>query len=325
MIKKVIPVLFLFPVCNSLFAQSLFTKFVEDKKIQWAAASADTFHFIQPDLSLILRERFDKGEIKVALLENIEGLNKITYSSKESILNRIAPNREKPVTGENGNIISTVREADNPLVSSKYFDERSRNLLEIQQVFYIEDGLLKNITNAVSPKYSVKTSWGETLGISNAFTTSFNDKRTIKRSVKRKAILLGTTNTFCLLKNAPFKMLKQLYEQNILDALWPQLGKKGYEITRIDSSKKISVKDINISLLGNTETINVPVYDANGNIQNTLAALPLLTPASFTAIGITQQWYYSKEKNIVFCSISSLTLYALKDAIETPVVKINLK
>jgi hypothetical protein len=58
-------------------------------------------------------------------------------------------------------------------------------------------------------------------------------------------------------------MLKQLYGQNLLQAIWPYLHRKQYEFYRMDSSIKIPFEKINMSLVSNPA---VPQYNAEGNL-----------------------------------------------------------
>jgi hypothetical protein len=39
-----------------------------------------------------------------------------------------------------GNITATVVEAEDPLFSTRYFDEQTSDLVEVQQILYIESG-----------------------------------------------------------------------------------------------------------------------------------------------------------------------------------------
>src|SRR6187397_1374794 len=101
--KKILSSFFIL-YCQFSFSQNPFTKFVESKKVQFAIVTNDTFHFSNPNLSFLFRDSFNKGKIKAGIIPEGENISKIIYSSKEAIINRIAPNRESKVMDAEGNI-----------------------------------------------------------------------------------------------------------------------------------------------------------------------------------------------------------------------------
>ena len=328
---------FFFLCCHVAIAQSFVTKFVEHKNIQWAAYIIDTAHFSEPNLSLLLRNRFEKDEIK-AFLPSIAGLHTagtersaIHYITKDSLFDA-GTHPPMPLYDEEGKLIESPAEKRTDLFSPKKFDSRTNDMIEFEQAIYVESGKLKTFISSVSPKYSVVTPQGTYLGFSNIFTTGLNTERTIRKAIRKKAIAIGTTNTVYSLKNdSRLATLKQLYGQNLLETLWPHLWKNGYEVTRIDSAGKITKEQLKATLFGTAESVYVPVYDTEGDMSSRLVYGPEIDAAYFSSIGITQQWFYSKDRNILFCTIPSLTLYILKPgsdekkAVETAVLKINIK
>lgn len=336
-IKKGIgSLLLLFPFCST-FSQSFVTKFVEHKNIQWAAYITDTAHFSNPNLSLLLRNRLEKDEIKV-FLPFLTGLNTagtkkpaIQYITKDSLFDP-GYHTPVPVYDEDGKLVESPAEKRTDLFSPLKFDSRTNDMIEFEQAIYVESGKLKTFISSVSPKYSVVTPQGTYLGFSNIFTTALNIERTIRKAKRKKAIAIGNTNAIYSLQNdSRLAILKQLYGQNLLEAIWPQLWKDGYEVISIDSARKISKEELKATLFGTAESVYVPVYDTEGNVSSRLVYGPEINAAYFSSIGITQQWFYSKSKNILFCTIPSLTLYILKPgsdekkATETAVLKINIK
>mgnify|MGYP003411343012 CR=1 FL=1 len=127
-------------------------------------------------------------------------------------------------------------------------------------------------------------------------------------------------------------MLKQLYELNLLQALWPYLHKKKYEIYRVDSGTLISFSKINFTLI-NSKPPDIPFYDEEGN--PVIKKLPqddhLLNASTFTSAELVQDWFYHSKKNILFNNITHIILYApkikngLQDTIASPLLKIRLK
>ena len=310
---KIIASLIICLLWQTGFSQNIFTKFIENKSVQWAAGINDTLHFANPNLSLILRKKFNEGTIKVSSIEDDKNISKINYATKEVVINKIAPNRERKTEDEDGNITATITASEDPLFSSYYFDTQTNDLVEIQQVLYIQSGRLKSYIPWVSPKYAVYTSWGQKLGVANVFNTAFNKQRNSSSSLKKKAALLGSIKTMMRIDSSQ-SMLKQLYAQNLLQALWPHLHKKQYEIYRADSAIKIPFEKINKTLV-DTQQISIPVYDVEGNIT----AYKILSQqdqplelSSITAVEIIQHWFYNAKKNIVFNTIEQLVLYAHK-------------
>lgn len=329
---KVLIITLLCLFSQSLFCQNSFTKFVNKSSVQWAADATDTFHFKGTNLSLLLREGFNRGKIKVAITEGLTSSGELANVSKESILERIAPNRVKQLVDENGNSIGTTMEADNPLFSTTYFDSLVNDLVEIPQIVYIQSGQLKSYVPWVSPKYTVSTSWGQRLGIANAFSTALNTRRKICAKHRKNAVSLGSFSK--IIKSdatSELPMIKQLYAQSLLQALWPSLNKKQYQIIRLDSLTVVPFEKLNGSLLDDAR-LNIPLYDADGNISNKTLTVPAeaLNPNAFTSVAMVQEWFYQPKHNRVFSRIQQLVLYAHKfkkgqpESAPVPVLKIML-
>lgn len=325
--------IFLFLYSHTVLSQDKYTKFIEKASVSWASDISDTLHFSNPNLSLLLRERLNKGEIKTSIIENELPVTDQKESTLQDIINRMAPGRVKQITDEKGNITSTIQEAENPLFSTFYFDSQTRDVLEVRQVLYVQSGKLQSYIPWLSPKYSVYTSWGEKLGIANAFSTGFKICRHTKKSTRKNAIFFGNTTTKISLDTAAkIKMIKQLYGYNLLEALWPNLAKNYYKIYQADSSFSISFSKLTESLL-NAAVITVPVYNAEGNenTQQTKLSDQLLTASSFTSIELVQDWFYNKKSNSAYTTITHIILNALqwnngiRKTKETAVLKIMLK
>ncbi len=282
-------------------AQMPYTQFIESKHISWAASYNGSIVFDSINLNLLLRERFAKKEIKAASPEKLEFEKNIQYQSVEEIEKRIDPTFEK------GNKTSS-----SPLFSEKYFNVDVNKQVGLQQIFYVEKGVLKSSISSAAPLFTVITQAGTLLGTSKAFLTAINPRQNVKRSVQRKGTVLGTTTV----RQEDLVTEKQVYRLDLHACIWPYLDKK-YDIIRLDSNKTIDVQDVNIIL----DRIEVPVYDEEGNLSHTTIVSPVFSPESFTVGEIEQEWFYSKKKNIVFVKIRSLTLNFSKK----PVLKIVLK
>ncbi len=331
MMKKLFVLLCLLPA-NRVFSQDFFTKFVEKKQVRFATYFTDTFHFSNPNLSLAVRTLVASGNIKASISVDGKKTGKPRYAGSEEIRAKIFPNRESKVMDPEGNVTATVVEAEDPLFSARYLDEQTNDMVEIPQILYIQSGRLRSYIPFFSTKYAVFTSWGQKLGISNAFNTGFNADRSTTSSVKKKSKLLGSTMTKMRLDTFQQEnLLKQLYGQNMLQALWPFLGKKQYEIYRLDSTTRIEFEKLHMGLVNK---MSVPVYDEVGNLTGTkvltMQDQPLL-PSVFEAIQVKQNWYYSERKNILFSTITELILHGKNgdqisgEQIVVPVLKILLK
>ena len=280
-LPSVILLLLLF-ITGSVSAQHRYNNFVEEKNIRWAAEFSDTFHFSNPNLSEILRTQFLEGDIKVALVDDLENMESLRFESLPAVMRRMRPNEEIAPTA--------LRDS---LFSPGAFNQQTKDLLEIRDIIYLEKNRLKSQVYAVSPKYIVQTSWGMILGTSNLFTTAFNSKRNWSKRVKRKAERIGGSRRTILLNENAGKSLKILYDQNLLQAIWPQLNSKYFETSRIDSVKT---------------ALNVPRYDENGAPGTIARLVPGLTPESFYSVDIYQTWFYNKQKNVLFGNIEYLVL-----------------
>ncbi len=314
------------------FSQKQFTKFAEKRPVTWAAFVADTVRFKEPNLSLILRQRLIDNRIKAGTVswEEPFAINKNT--PKQTITERIAPDQVSQVVNENGDYVATVKVAEDPLLSTKYFDDDIKDLVEIAQVIYVEKGKVKSFATWVSPKQFVYTSWQQKLGMTNAFSTAFNTCRKFTRRQQKQSISLGSSATRLLPDSTSnLKMIKQLYEHQLLEEIWPAISSNKYEIIAIDSARSISFAGMTQSLLGDF-TISTPVYDEEGNIEKyqTMPALALKA-TSFTGMELQQEWYYHIKKNKLFTRPTALLLHAPKrtkassEPIASPILKILLK
>lgn len=259
-------------------------------------------------------------------------MGKIKYATTDEIRDRIAPNKAIKVIDSAGTETATVIDATDPLLDSRYFDEQTNDMLEVPQIVYVESGRVKSYVPFFSAKYAVFTSWGQKLGVSNAFNTGFNTDMDISIRAERKSAIVGHTSTTIRLDTLDSnKPLKQLYGQNLLQALWPHLRDKRYDIYRMDSMLLTPFNKLHKGLISQ---LSVPVYDADGGIQGhtkfAMETLPLLA-TDFNEMQLTQTWYYNEQKNILFSRITELVLYAPAEnyapgtRLNKPMLKILLK
>lgn len=298
-------------VTTCTYGQNDYTNFIACKKITWAADATDTLRFSDFNLSLYLREKLVAKKIKVSLPVDEFQLKHSVNADVGQIRQKVAPNRVAQMIDGEGNNTGEVMEADDPLFSEKYFDSLTNDILEANEILYIRNGRLLTYTPWLSVKYNVYTSWGEKLGIANAFNTAFKSSTKIRSSLKRKAIHVGQSKKRWTLTSGNIKMLKQLYEQNILEALWPHLNEKYYSFYDVENSARIDFKNINSSII-NSQEIRVPVYDSLGNAGVQIVPFPPLSLLDFIEVEITQNWFFNKKKNQAYSKITNIVFYAKK-------------
>lgn len=282
-------------------AQTAYTKFIESKHINWAARHTGPIQFSEINFSLLLRKRFSINEIRGVNPDKLEIENKLEYIIPAEVQTRINPG-----------FGDTLNFHNDPLFSPVYFNADINRQVEVQQVLYVEKGVIKSTVNMVSPQFTVTTPAGTLLGTGKVFTTALNSKKCIKKSIQNKAIFLGTTSV----SFETLQLQKQVFGLDLPACIWPGLDSK-YEIVRIDSNKTITKDDLNKSLV----TVHVPVYDEQGNLEKTAIVQPVLTADSFKVSEIEQEWFYSKKKNILFSRVKSLIL----NFSTTPLLKLTLK
>jgi hypothetical protein len=174
---------------------------------------------------------------------------------------------------------------------------------------------------------NITTSSGLNLGFIEIFSTSFNKKYNYAPSKKDKIISLGNImKDFFVDSINKENKYKETFGRNIIETLWPYLLKNTYNVYSIITGEKLSLKEINSSLLG-YQSIDVPVYDSLGRFSHskliTNKESPL-NPSLFCKVQIQQIWYYNDSKNIVYNTIPYIILYAQKynETEINPIIKI---
>ena len=304
------------------YTQNIYTKCIEKSSVSWALDATDTLRFSTLNLSLLLRQQLNNEKIKVAITEpgtiSVPG---IRFVKKNDIIKMIAPNRATQTMDADGNSTGKMIKAEEPLLSSKYFDEQTADLLEVAQVLYIKSGKLQSYNSWVSPKYAVTTSWGERLGTANAFSTSFQKCRSFSKRLRKQSASLGTHRiSLNLDSSSNLKMLKQLYGQNLAQALWPHLGKKFYQMQLPGSNIRLTVSKLNQTLI-EENPLPIPVYDEDGKVTGQRVILQESQPLDLTKISridVQQDWFYHTGKNKVYSIVKELLFYAVRSKSGVP-------
>ena len=291
-----------------------FDKFIAKPGIEWAAYISDTVRFFKNNLSEILRNRFDKNEIKASVpvtARTIES-NKIIYSKKDEIISHY-PSMQGQEPGE-------------------YLDSTVSDLVYAAEILYIEKGILKTYIPWISPKFSVITASGLRLGYADYFSSAFNFKYNFSPASHDKIILLEQTKRKLKIDSlSSANMLKELYGKNVAEVLWPYILNDKVDVFSIEGNKKLLANDLHTGII--MEQVPVPVYDSTGILMGNKKVFsePVL-PENIAEVELTQNWLYDETKNIVYSIIPGMILYATpskgNDDIHMenlPVVKIVFK
>lgn len=310
--KKRLTVAFIV-LCSISFAQparkaNQFDKFIANSSVEWAAYVTDKFRFEKDSLNKQLLTRLSKKEIKASLpvYYGINDADNIAYLSRDSIENIILyPSCILPQYDSNGNAPGFNREdfRDHVNIDSLVFTN-------ITQILYIEKGKLKSYVPLVSPMRPVKTSQGVYLGDGDYFSTCFNFKYNYQPRKKSKYFLLAETTKKVKPDSVDnINKLKELYNRNLVETLWPYILEGKIEAFSVEPNTKLKKEEINKYLLNKTR-IPVPTYDSAGTVSGFILPQLDFGPEEFTEVELIQDWYYNPTDNIVFNKIKAMYLYA---------------
>jgi hypothetical protein len=301
-----------------------FDKFINLPGIEWAAYNYDTIRFDKINFNKLLVLRFTKNEIKTTL--PILRTDHIDYLDKKSIdKERLYQQGDPlPLIDSAGNIIAnTIKE--NP----QFVDTTPLTITDITQILYIENKTLKSYVPWVSPAIlPITTSSGIYLGTAEYFSSCFNFTYNYQSAKQNKISFLSGTKRKIYPDTADVEnKVKELYGRNIIETLWPYILQGNIKAYSFDKNKELKPKHITDNLI-NIAKPAVPVYDPNGNTSAYFVPSESLSPKIFTAIELSQDWYYDHTKNIVFNRIREALLYAKKwtsdvqDKEASPILKI---
>jgi|ERR1035437_888870 hypothetical protein len=295
-----------------------FDKFIDGKKIQWAAYANNTLTLDKYNLTDDLYKRFQNGKIKISLPISRDSLmqdSKISFINKADLEKLSFP---PGITPSDFNLQKPTNRVDS-----------NSALINIEEILYVANGKLHSYIPWISPKISVYTSRDQFIGTAEYFSSCLNTKYKFSPSKKDKLIFINSTKKKILIDSIPhIEMLKQLYGINILEAIWDDIMSDKNEIIDISSGQKTSVK--NLQRYNFANSITIPVYDSLGNIiASNNYNLPA-TPSLFQQIEITQDWFYDYTKNIVTNNITDITLFVrsksfLDEGVLKPFIKITFK
>ncbi|MEO6668537.1 MAG: hypothetical protein ABIN36_03605 [Ferruginibacter sp.] len=185
------------------------------------------------------------------------------------------------------------------------------NLLKVAQVLYIENKKLKVYIPFVYTRRCIITSGGVNLGATDHFVTAFNFDRKYTKSPGDKIIFIQQTNKRIKVDSIGNGYgtynLKQLYSRNIAATLWSLAYSGKLTALSLETNKQISLKELD-KYLNISEMMETPFADSSYSKESFYKQA--IQPSIFREIQITQDWYYNQTKNIVFCNIPEMILYA---------------
>lgn len=306
-------------ICSISFAQSpakptQFDKFISKPSVEWAAYVNDQVKFDKEHLNKILLERLIKKEIRAALpvYYGINDSNPISYLNKDSagyLLPDPAFRLHLPEYDSSGNPVMPDLKNELPRNS---INPDSLLLTDITQILFIEDGILKSYIPFISPMNSIRTSTGIYLGQGSFLSTCFNFKYRYRPGKKNSPLfLLETSRKINLDSNAVISTIKELYNRNLIETLWPYISEGKIDALSVDTNTKLKKEEINGYLLSKTR-IPAPAYDSSGTVSGFILPQLDFNAEEFTGMELVQDWYYNHTDNIVFNKIKALYLYAKK-------------
>ncbi|MBL0182777.1 MAG: hypothetical protein IPP96_10985 [Chitinophagaceae bacterium] len=329
--KKILTVLFIL-ISSVSFTQNLarptqFDKFISKSYVEWAAYVNDQVRFEKEHLNKVLLERLIKKEINAALpvYNGINDANPIIYLNKDSagdILIDPACRLPIPEYDSSGNPI--IPDLRNEIIRNR-INPDSLLLTDITQILFIEDGVFKSYVPLISPMNSIKTSMGIYLGQGSFLSTCFNFKYNYRPRKKSNSLFLAETTRKINLDSAGvISTIKQLYNRNLIETLWPYILLGKADAFSIETNTKLKKEEINQYLLRKTR-IPVPTYDSTGTVSGFILPQLDFSPEEFTEIELIQDWYYNYRDNIVFNKIKELLLYVKSPSVNEesiPILKI---
>lgn len=307
MTSKLIAVLLL--TGNISFAQNKplptpFDKFVNNKKIEWAAYASDTINFTKADLNNLLLNRLDKKEIKASLpIESrTSGTNQITYTLRNAIDNAFYGDNADFVMDADGHVVKQKR-----AIPKK--DSSNFKLTEVTQILYIENGKLKTYIPFITPTLPVFMSTGNYIGERFYFTSCFNYTYNRKPGDTSKLNFLSQTKKMMKLNTLlEVDHLKEVYGKNLLETLWPYVLKNNIKVFSVYTEGILKPEELTTNLTYDEPKI-APIYDSKGAIIKYSINEDPIDPNIFTDAQLVQDWYYDYKNNKVYSFIKEMILY----------------
>lgn len=182
----------------------------------------------------------------------------------------------------------------------------SSNLTRVQEVFYIENHVLKSQVIAAAPLYEVVTSTGVSIGDFPLSYSSINFFPT-KQSRSDDIYFLGR-NTLILNVDSleTISCIKKTYMMPLSFVLWYDLSKGFNKVT--DLKKNLSIPSSQVLEYSPFDSIEIfSCIDSIAPLREIVPAAPAYS--YFSDVEIEQKWYYNKSKDIFFNKLDKVYLY----------------
>ena len=301
------PLFFVLNKIGKAFTPASFNSFTKLATVEWAVRANDTLVCLKPNIrtDLINKTKAKKILSKLDVWDDSNEELIITPSSIENILVRLYGNHydmDFPTYDSLGNEVKVLKK--------HIVKDNADGFINIHQKFYIENGKLKSYVSYVSPTKKLVTPQGIDLGTSETFNTAFNKKYNYSPSPKDKIIFLKKTQRELYVDSIKKEdKYKETFGRNMVETLWPYVLANKLKVYAVPTGKLLNAKDINSALIGNP-TVEVPVYDMEGNVTSKKIEKYVLSPTIFKKVIINQTWYYNDTKNIFSNKIPEIILYA---------------
>lgn len=192
---------------------------------------------------------------------------------------------------------------------SAIFLKDSLKEVSIDQILFIQDHKLKCRSIIAGTEYIVMLDSIIRLGSSVKSLCCINTTTAIDTSKKDKITFLKTTYQLINADSDYYSKiysLKKMYGMNLITTLWYDLSKGYNDVLDIKTNTMIPASQI----WDYSDTLQQPIFDSLGDSigYKKIATNPLLY--SFSSLGIYQDWYYNITRNIFFCKIKQVDIYA---------------
>ncbi len=308
MIKKIF-FLFLFFRCTELFAQRFtpviktpINSFIENRDITWAAYA----HSIQ---------KFDSAFMHFLINQLKTGHLKASIPAEDGTVEEMAINYLPKRF-----IDSVLRLPEEEKSKALYLSEEKRNAglsidprtsyPELHQIFYTKKGKVYAYIPSISLTKEIITTTGLHLGRGEILSVCINKK--YNRKLKKRCLLIGSSDKKFLADSIPASdILKQQFNYNIAEALWPEVLKGKIQVYGIPENTLLSPAALNSGDFGLKQVV-VPLYDEPGGLSGK-KKLNIAVASSFSSIILKQNIYFDKRKKVFLNKIPEAILYQRDD------------
>ena len=111
-----------------------------------------------------------------------------------------------------------------------------------------------------------------------------------------------------------YDRIKETYGRNLIAAIWPYIESGRITVYGTAKIEKINRANFISGDFAGGESVQVPVYNDNGDQLGTKVIFQQPKPAWFDRIVIKANWYYDETKNIILCNVPEATIHRRMEA-----------